>query len=96
VSDACGVSTVIAYVISGNVAIDSNTQFAVGTTNCHWVATDVNGRTAVATFDVIIADDEDPSDRCPCRPQCGGGDGHLCPVGGLLHRQQLACERLER
>ena len=57
-SDNCGIASVICNPPSGSA-------FPVGTTTVTCTATDVNGNTAVCTFDVIIADNVDPVITCP-------------------------------
>ncbi len=70
-NDDCGIAQVslIAGVGSGNL-------FPIGTTTETYEVTDVSGNTATCSFDVTIADDEDPVIACPADITINIADGN--------------------
>ncbi len=64
-TDNCGVVSVVCNPPSG-------TTFPVGTTPVTCVATDAAGNTATCTFDVTVADEEDPTIVCPANITLAG------------------------
>ncbi|MBK9105945.1 MAG: HYR domain-containing protein [Saprospiraceae bacterium] len=62
-SDNCGVDGIV-YTIGAN-AISFPYNFPVGLTIVGVMVTDIHGNTSTCTFDVVIADTEQPSLTCP-------------------------------
>ncbi|WP_424494028.1 HYR domain-containing protein [Salinimicrobium sp. GXAS 041] len=53
------------FTVEQTAGLASGSEFPLGTTTNTFVVTDVAGNTASCSFDVVIADDEDPTITCP-------------------------------
>jgi len=62
-NDNCGVASSIA-TLSG-IAVNSTTQFPVGSNTVVWTVTDVNGRRATCTQTIVVQDRTNPTITCP-------------------------------
>jgi hypothetical protein len=65
-ADNCGVAS---------ITNDAPASFPVGTTVVTWTVTDVNGNTAIATQDVVVTDDQNPTITAPATVNVNADNG---------------------